>query len=219
MMTEGSMRSLEQAVALMERWKPERAKDREQVLNRINGLSSSCNEAIEIWQGYLDSPGPAGDKWTILSWVGPARAKMLHEINLKAGELLHQACAIAGPEAERIHVYEDSLIEMAYRQFKPGETGPDVARSAIEKMRAHRAYLDQLMARIRSIQFAKPRVAAKGAASARPAAKKSSGKKAKKALKTKAPVRSAKKTKAKKAKKKPARPAKKPARKTTARRK
>lgn len=217
------MRSLEQAVALMEHWKPERAKDREQVLNRINGLSSRCNEAIEIWQRYLDSPGPAGDKWTILSWVGPARAKMLHEINLKAGELLHQACAIAGPEAERIHVYEDSLIEMAYRQFKPGETGPDVARSAIEKMRAHRAYLDQLMARIRSIQFAKPKAAAKGAASTRPAAKKSSGKKAKKAvkkaLKTKAPVRSAKKSKAKKAKKKPARAAKKPARKTTARRK
>ena len=212
------MRSLEQAVALMGRWSPERAKDRELVLKRIGELSATCGEAIGIWQRYLDNPGPAGDKWTILSWVGPTNAKTLHEINLKASDLLRSVCAIAGPEAERIHAYEDSVIEMAYRQLTPGETGPDFARTAIERMRARRAYLDEMMARIRSIQFSARKAPSKGAAGPKKAAKQSPVKKAKTPVKAKAPVKKkAPARSAKKAKKKVA-PVKKAARKAGTRR-
>jgi len=219
-MTEGGMRSLEQVVALIERWRPQQAKDREIVLSRLDGLSTSCGEAIDIWQRYLDAPGAAGDRWTILSWVGPERAKQLHEINLKAVESLQQVCAIAGPEAARFGAYEDNLIEMAYRQFKPGETGLDVARAAIERMRSQREYLNAVAARIRSIRFVGPQAAPKRAARSGPTVKKLPAKK------TKQPknVKKTKKAKgaaggSKKIKKKNARVTKKSTRKPAARRK
>ncbi len=214
------MKSLEQAVALIGQWGPERAKDRQQILSRIDGLSSSCSEAINIWQRYLDAPGAAGDEWTILSWVGPERAKRLHEINLEASELLRQAGAIAGPEAVRFHAYENDLVEMAYRRLTTGETGPDVARSAIERMHTRRAYLNQVAARIKAIQLVRPKAVSRGAASSRLPAKKVSLKKVpvKKAKKTRPAAGSLKKASKKKAGKTGVRPAKKSARKSAKKR-
>ena len=174
------MRSIEDVVVTIERWDQERSKDRELVLSQLNAISKNCEEAIEVWQRYLDNPGTGGNQWTAVSWVGPERAKRLHELNLRAGELIHQLCTIAGSEAVRFLAYEDSMIEMAYRQLEQGETGPDMARSAVERMNAHRAYLNSVAERVKSIRLAEAKHA-KPVSRPRPGAKKPQASKAKKA--------------------------------------
>ena len=174
------MRSIEDVVVTIERWDQERSKDRELVLSQLNAISKNCEEAIEVWQRYLDNPGTGGNQWTAVSWVGPERAKRLHELNLRAAELIHQLCTIAGSEAVRFLAYEDSMIEMAYRQLEQGETGPDMARSAVERMNAHRAYLNSVAERVKSIRLAEAKHA-KPVSRPRPGAKKPQASKAKKA--------------------------------------
>ncbi len=173
------MRSIDDVVVRIEGWERGRSRDRDQVLKGLDALSATCDEAIEVWKRYLDNPGAAGDKWTAVSWVGAERAQRLHELNLRSGELLHQMIAIAGSDAARFVAYEDSIIEMAYRQLGPGETGPDMARSAIDSMNARRVYFRSVVDRVKSIHLAEAKQA-KRAPVARPGAKKAQAGKAKK---------------------------------------
>ncbi len=224
------MRSLEEAVVLIEGWGRARSKDRELVLSCLDTLAVTCDEASEVWQRYLENPGAAGNHWTLVSWIGPERAKRLHEINLRAGEQMHQLCTIVGPEVARFCAYEDSMIEMAYRQLGPGETGPDRARSAVEHMNTHHIYLNSVSERVKSIRLAdtksSKRASGTGLSAKKPpagTAKKTAVAAAKKPVKkkvTRATKKAAKPTKATKAnKKKAARQSMKHARRPTARRK
>ncbi|MDA8364348.1 MAG: hypothetical protein M0Z84_11180 [Gammaproteobacteria bacterium] len=212
------MKSIEDVVTVIEDWSPARSKDRERLLGCLDALSSNCGEAIKVWQGYLDNPGAGGNQWTAVSWIGPERAKRLHELNLRSGELLHELLEIAGSEAARFHPYEDSMIEMAYRQLGAGETAPDMARAAVERMGAHRSYLGSVLDRIKSMPLVESRTA-RSASSPRPKTKKKShvGKPkkgtaagAKKAVKKKAVKKKAAKKVAKAAGKKPVRRSKQP---------
>jgi DNA-binding protein H-NS len=164
---EMTMDSLDRAIELVMRWKADRQKQRADVLSRLDAVVKDCQTAAQVWQGYLAKPGAPGDQWTIVSWVGPDRAKQLHEINLRAKQNLEEVCRMAGPQSGRFVTLDDDVIEMAYRMLKPGETGTDAAKTAAQRLQERMEYIRGLMQRLRT---AKP--------ASKPAAKQSAPKKA-----------------------------------------
>jgi hypothetical protein len=149
---ENTMNSLDRAIELVVRWKADRHKPRAEVLARLETVAKECQAAIQVWQGFLDKPGATGDQWTIMSWIGPDRAKQLHDINLRAKENIEAVCRMAGPQSGRFIALEENAdaIEMAYRMLKPGETGVDAARAAVQAQQARADYIRGLMQRVRS---------------------------------------------------------------------
>ncbi len=146
------MNSLDRAIELVLRWKADRQKQRADVLARLEAVAKECQAAVQVWQGYLDKPGASGDQWTIVSWIGPNRAKQLHEINLRAKQNVEEICRMAGPQSGRFIGLEENVdvIVMAYRMLKPGETGMDAATAAIQRQQERIDYIRGLMTRIRS---------------------------------------------------------------------
>ena len=71
------MDSLDRAIDLVLRWKDNRKKERAVVLERLESVIKDCQAASEVWQEYHDHPGKPGDRWTLMSWMGPERAKSL----------------------------------------------------------------------------------------------------------------------------------------------
>jgi hypothetical protein len=134
----------------------------------IAQLVRDCEQASAVWQGYLAKPGPAGDQWSIVSWVGAARAKELYDIHLGARERVLAIAALAGPEFGRFADLEADPIELAYRQLNPGETGPDAARAALERLAARRADLVRQLKRLGSAARAKPAAPARKKSVKRP---------------------------------------------------
>lgn len=153
------MNSLEKAVELVLGWPAKRQAQRAEVAGRLDAVIKDCRAALDIWQGYLDSPGAPGERWALVSWIGPERAKRLHEINLGAKGRLKALADTAGPEAGRFILFEEDVIEMAYRQLNDGETGPDAAKAAVARMTERIARLTELTQRLRS---AKPPAAKAG---------------------------------------------------------
>jgi hypothetical protein len=170
------MDSLDRAIDLVSRWKADRGKQRAEVLARLEGVIKDCQAAIKVWQDFLDKPGAPGDQWTIVSWVGPNRAKQLHEINLRAKASVEEVCRLAGPAAGRFVVLDEDVIEMAYRQLKPGESGIDAAKTAVANTQKYMDYLRGLIERARSAKAP----AATGKSPAKKAKKKTAAKPAKK---------------------------------------
>ena len=177
------MDSLDRAIELVMRWKADRQKQRADVLSRLDAVVKDCQTAVQVWQGYLAKPGAPGDQWTIVSWVGPDRAKQLHEINLRAKQNVEEVCRMAGPQSGRFVALDDDVIEMAYRMLKPGETGTDAAKTAAQRLQERMEYIRGLMQRLRT---AKP--ASKPAAK-QSAPKKAGGKAAKPSKKKAAPAK------------------------------
>ncbi|GAB4513858.1 MAG: hypothetical protein Tsb0026_18860 [Sulfuricaulis sp.] len=171
------MDSLDRAIELVSRWKADRNKQRAEVLTRLESVNKDYQAAIKVWQDFLDKPGAPGDHWTIMSWIGPARAKQLHEINLRAKASVEDICRLAGPAAGRFVVLDDDVIEMAYRQLKPDETGIDAAKTAIANTQKHMEYLRGLVERVRN---AKALVAPAGKDGAKKSQKKTVAKSVKK---------------------------------------
>jgi hypothetical protein len=170
------MDSLDRAVELISRWKADRQKQRAEALARLEAVAKECQSAVQVWQGYLDKPGAPGDQWTIVSWIGPERAKQLHDINLRAKENVEAVCRLAGPQAGRFIGLEGNVdvVEMAYRMLKPGESGTDAAGAAVQRQRERIDYVRGLMERIRAGKPAEKTTPAKSKkkAAAKPAKKK-----------------------------------------------
>jgi hypothetical protein len=170
------MDSLDRAIELVSRWKADRNKQRAEALARLESVIKDCQEAIKVWQDFLDKPGAPGDQWTIMSWIGPGRAKQLHELNLRAKTGVEEVCRLAGPAAGRFVVLDEDVIEMAYRQLKPGETGVDAAKTAVANTHKYIDYLRGLAERVRRAKAP----AASGKGPVKKAGKKSAAKPAKK---------------------------------------
>jgi hypothetical protein len=175
---EMTMDSLDRAIELVIRWKADRQKQRAELLSRLDTVVKECQAAAQVWQGYLAKPGAPGDQWTIVSWVGPDRAKQLHEINLRAKQNVEEVCRIAGPRSGRFVTLDEDVIEMAYRMLKPGETGADAAKTAVQRLQERMEYIRGLMQRLKA--------APAKASGKKPAAKRSTPKKASKPSKKKA---------------------------------
>lgn len=143
------MDSLNRAMDLVSRWKTDRKKERAEMVALLESVVLDCQASKGVWQEYLSNPGAPGDQWTLVSWVGPARAKQLHEINLRAKESVEKICRLAGPEAGRFVVLDEDVTEMAYRQLKPDETGPEAAKTAVANLEKRAEYLRELKERLR----------------------------------------------------------------------
>jgi hypothetical protein len=174
---EMTMDSLDRAIELVMRWKADRQKQRADVLSRLDAMVKECQAALQVWQGYLAKPGAPGDQWTIVSWVGPDRAKQLHEINLRAKQNVEEVCRMAGPQSGRFVALDDDVIEMAYRMLKPGETGVDAAKNAVQRLQERMDYIRGLMQRLRTAKPASKATPGK-AFGKKPATKHSAPKKA-----------------------------------------
>jgi len=173
-----------------------------EVASSLEAIASLCDEAAKVWKGYLDQPGATGDKYTLISWMGPDRANQLYSLHLKAMTLVDAVCAAAGPQA-RFLVLDESPIVMAYAQLQEGETGPQAAQARLAAQTAMSQHLRTLADKARSIKpGAASKTAAKTtvkkAAKAKPARKKV----AKKAAKKKAAKKPVPKKPAKRAPKK-----------------
>jgi hypothetical protein len=166
----------------------------------LEAIAACGDRAARLWQGYLDNPGAAGDKYTIVSWIGAERAKQLHELSLQAQVLVNDVCAAAGEQA-RFLVLDESPIALAYRGLKDGETGPQAAQSLLTAQQATNKHLRALADKLRAIKPVAAKPAAKAAT--KPAAKKAASKAVKKKTATKKKT-SAKKPATKKAVKKTA---------------
>ncbi|MDO8704616.1 MAG: hypothetical protein Q7J84_06650 [Sulfuricaulis sp.] len=185
------MNSLDRAIELVWQWKADRQARRADVLDRLETVVKDCQAAVQVWQGYLDKPGAPGDHWTIVSWIGPVRAKQLHDINLRAKQNIEELCRMAGPQAGRFIGLEENVdvIEMAYRMLKPNETGTDAAKSAVQTMQQRMDYLRGLMQRLRAAKPDRKNAPTKTTGKKAAAGKSSSKKTAKKAAKKKAPAK------------------------------
>ncbi len=155
------MDSLDRAIELVMRWKADRQKQRADVLSRLDAVLKECQTAVQVWQGYLAKPGAPGDQWTIVSWVGPDRAKQLHEINLRTKQNVEEVCRMAGPQSGRFVALDDDVIEMAYRMLKPGETGVDAAKTAVQRLQERMDYIRGLMQHLRTAKPASKVASAK----------------------------------------------------------
>ena len=179
------MQILNQAVAAMRK----RGADGAKVAAQLEAIAACGEQAARLWQGYLDNPGAAGDKYTIVSWIGAERAKQLHELSLQAHELVSAVCAAAGDQA-RFLVLDESPIVLAYRGLKEGETGPQAAQASLAQQQEHIKHLRALADQVRALKpgakaaikppAKKKTVSPKQASAKKPAAKKSVKKAAKK---------------------------------------
>lgn len=163
--------------------------DGAQLAATLEAIAACGEQALRIWQGYLDNPGAPGDKYSIISWIGAERAKQLHELSLKAHDLMKTLRAAAGEQA-RFLVLEESPIVLAYRGLKEGETGPQAAQAAIAAQQASIAHVRALVGQVRNLKSSataktgkKPagkKAAKKAASKKKPAARKAVKKAAKK---------------------------------------
>jgi hypothetical protein len=128
------MHSLEQAVSRLTRSGASLKKNRAAAVTLLDQLLATFKDCVNVWQGYLNSPGSAGDRWTQVSWIGSERAKQLHELSLNARDAVHRFCKLSNERAVHDDLLEESPVIQAYRMLKPGETGPDAARAAVETM-------------------------------------------------------------------------------------
>lgn len=176
------MQILDQAVEVMRK----QGADGARAAAALEAIAASGEEAARIWQGYLNSPGAPGDKYTVVSWVGSERARQLYDLSLKAKEQVKAVCAAAGAEA-RFLVLDESPIVLAYGGLKEGETGPQAAQAALAMQQATNKHLRGLADKVRSVKpgaakKAAPRPAGKAptkkpTAKKKPATKKSAPKK------------------------------------------
>lgn len=120
------------------------ARDRVGLRKHIEELVSCCGEAKQIWQDYLNHPGPTGDKYSIVSWIGPVRSRQLHALSLQATGIMRIACTEAGAKSVNSLSLEEPLIVLPYRMLKPGETGVEAAHSAVETLDLRIADLQKL---------------------------------------------------------------------------
>jgi hypothetical protein len=173
------MDCLNKTISLIEQGRMDREINRKQAITNIETMIAKCEEAIKEWQEYLKSPGAPGDKWSVLSWVGPQRAKRLHEIGLEAREQMVQACLSLGAAGGHIAGLEDGVVVSAYGQLATGQTGPDAGKAAVQRMQQDIKHLGKVIERIKSAPAVKVKTAASNAASKakQPAAKKAAGKK------------------------------------------
>ena len=159
------MHYLNRAITQIEQGKAHGEINRKQAIACLEAVIASCAEASKVWQGYLGSASTPGDKWSVLSWVGAERAKLLHEIGLEARAQMMQASLGSGGNSAGL---EDAIIELAYGQVKDGDTGQDVAKLAIQRMQERVQAIRKLIARIE----AAPHTPIKSMKTAMPAAKK-----------------------------------------------
>lgn len=110
----------------------------------VTALLSCCEEARGVWKEYLRDSSVAGDRYSIVSWIGASRSRQLHEISLIATEVLRTAFAETGTTIGRSLTLEDNLIVLPWRVLEPSETGPDAARIAIDVLELRIARLRQL---------------------------------------------------------------------------
>jgi hypothetical protein len=120
------------------------ARDRIGLRKHIEELVSCCEAAKHLWQDYLNHPGPAGDPYSIVSWIGPVRSRQLHALSLQACGIMRIACTEAGAKAVGSLSLEEPLIVQPYRMLKPGETGVEAAQQAVETLDLRIADLHRL---------------------------------------------------------------------------
>lgn len=122
-----------------------------QLAATLEAIAECGEQALRIWQGYLANPGAPGDKYSIVSWIGAERAKQLHELSLKARDLMNVLRASAGDQA-RFLVLGESPIVLAYRGLKEGETGPQAAQTAVTAQQESIAHVRALAEQVRSFK-------------------------------------------------------------------
>jgi len=187
------MQILDQAVAVMRKG----GADGAQVAAQLEMIAAIGDKAARIWQDYIDSPGATGDKYSLISWMGPDRARALFDLSLEARALVKAVCAAAGAEA-RFLVMDESPIVLAYAGLKDGQTGPQAAAEHLAAQQAMTRHVRALADQVRSLKPGKVvaraagQTAAKKPGAKKPPAKKASKKTPKKAMK-KATKRAAKK--------------------------
>jgi hypothetical protein len=204
---EADMSAFEDAVAQLEKLSVDRQKNRAAAIELIDNLITTFRDSIAIWQGYLNSPGGQGDQWAQVSWIGPDRAKQLHELSLDARYTIHRFCQLTNGQSSHYDLLEENPVIQAYRMLTPGETGLDAARSAITTMDQRVALMQGYSKRLRTAKPAKGSGSKKagkkaGRRATKKAAKKSAKKKSAKKASKKKTVKKTKKSKSKKGKKK-----------------
>lgn len=174
------MQILDQAVAVMRKG----GADGAQVAAQLEMIAAIGDKAARIWQDYIDSPGATGDKYSLISWMGPDRARALFDLSLEARVLVKAVCAAAGAEA-RFLVMDESPIVLAYAGLKDGQTGPQAAADHLAAQQAMTRHVRALADQVRSLKPGKAagKAAVKKAGARKPPAKKAPKKSPKKAVK------------------------------------
>lgn len=167
----------------------------------LEALAGLCEEAARVWQGYISQPGATGDKYTLISWIGPDRANQLYDLHLKAKPLVDEVCAAAGPQA-RVLVLDESPIVMAYVQLSEGESGPQAATARLAAQQDMTKHLRALADTVRTAKPVAAKPAAKKAAPKKKPAKAAKKKPARKAVARKPAKKAATKSRKKAPKKK-----------------
>jgi len=141
------MEILDRAVAVMGK----RGVDGARISAQLEQLAGVGDQAVKIWQAYVDRPETTGDKYSLVTWMGPQPARELYELGLKARSLVDAICAAAGPEA-RFLVMDENPIVMAYVGLREGETGPQAAAERMTQQQERNHHFRDLANRVRALK-------------------------------------------------------------------
>lgn len=149
------MGTLDIAARVAEHWTRDRRPARDELANYFNGILEGYEEAIRIWQDYIDADPQTpitGSRWTIINWIGSERAHKLWTVNRRINDYFGRIASLTGAELPWSFPTDEVMIDIADKQLVhvEDETGVNAARGAIERIRERIAHTQALLEEIRA---------------------------------------------------------------------
>jgi len=120
-------------------------------------MTSNMNEAIAVWQEYLDSGAVDGNKFTLVLWFGPCRAKALYAVYLHQRKLGQELADVSGlPFSDAMGIREEIDIVHAYGQMGDEDSGEQLAKRAIALQSGRKEALRQAIISLQAELQAEP---------------------------------------------------------------
>ena len=106
--------------------------------------------AIGVWSAFLESAPQSGNRFTLVLWMGAERARELQAIHLESTQVAKALTNLTGVRfKDSVSLAEDLDIVLPYEELRPGETGGDRAKAAIETLSARKQRIEHAIQSLR----------------------------------------------------------------------
>lgn len=143
------MSLLDQAVESIQRWGPERKKDRARCLKLFRQTAGRMDRGIAVWEAFLENAPESGDRFTTVLWMGAEPARKLQALYLENRGAAVELTKLTGVRfKDSLSLAEDLDIVQPYDELKPGESGSDRAKAAIRAMIDRKQNIEAAVSRL-----------------------------------------------------------------------
>ncbi len=141
------MSLLEQAVAAVEEWGPQRTDDRKQCIALLQQLTGNLSAAIKIWEELYQEAPVSRNTFTVLLSIGAERSKGLYRIYQDQKDAAGELSALTGiPLRDTLGLSDEVDVVQAYGQLQADQTIAGKAQTAIAVMKERKAHIDKVIA-------------------------------------------------------------------------